>query len=79
MLRQLGHAYQVFCVTHQPQVAAHGHHHLYVEKYFIEQCTHTRLRLLPTQEKIREIARMLGNEQITEKTLEHAEEILQNI
>lgn len=77
LLRKLGESYQVFCVTHQPQVAACGHHHLLVEKYFIEKSTHTRLRLLGSQEKTKEIARMLGGEKITEKTLEHAQEILE--
>ena len=76
LLRKLGETYQVFCVTHQPQVAACGHHHLLVEKYFIEKSTHTRLRLISAEEKTREIARMLGGEKITQKTLEHAQEIL---
>jgi DNA repair protein RecN (Recombination protein N) len=77
LLRTLGESYQVFCVTHQAQVAACGHHHLLVEKYFVEKSTHTRLRLLTTEEKTKEIARMLGGEKITEKTLDHAREILQ--
>lgn len=77
LLRKLGNAYQVFCVTHQPQVAACGHYHLLVEKYFVANSTHTRLRLLNTEEKTQEIARMLGGEKITQKTYEHAEELLQ--
>lgn len=77
LLRKLGDSYQVFCVTHQPQVAACGQHHLLVEKYFVNQSTHTRLRLLDTKDKTLEIARMLGGEKITEKTLEHAREVLQ--
>ena len=77
LLRKLGESYQVFCVTHQAQVAACGHQHLLVEKYFIEKSTHTRLRLLNAEEKTNEVARMLGGEKITEKTLEHAREILQ--
>jgi DNA repair protein RecN (Recombination protein N) len=76
LLRELGEAYQVFCVTHSPQVAACGHHHLLVEKYFIAKTTHTRLRYLDKQEKSAEIARMLGGEKITAKTLAHAEELL---
>jgi DNA repair protein RecN (Recombination protein N) len=79
LLRKLGESYQVFCVTHQPQVAAYGHHHLLVEKYFIDNNTHTRLRLLDTEEKAREIARMLGGEKITQKTLAHAQEVIQSI
>ncbi|MBX3709352.1 MAG: DNA repair protein RecN [Gammaproteobacteria bacterium] len=77
LLRKLGNSYQVFCITHQPQVAACGHHHVLVEKYFVDNSTHTRLRLLTADEKTREIARMLGGEKITEKTLEHAREVLQ--
>jgi len=79
LLQKLGHSYQVFCVTHQAQVAACGHHHLLVEKYFVEQSTHTRLRLLNIQEKTSEIARMLGGEKITEKTLAHAKEVLETL
>lgn len=79
LLQKLGHSYQVFCITHQAQVAAYGHHHLLVEKNFIGQITHTRLRILDTEEKTREIARLLGGEKITEKTLEHAKEVLQGI
>ena len=79
LLRKLGDAYQVFCVTHQPQVAACGHQHLLVEKYFVEKSTHTRLRLLDGEEKTAEIARMLGGEKITKKTLEHAKEVLQGV
>lgn len=76
LLRKLGDSYQVFCVTHQPQVAACGHHHLLVEKSFIDNTTHTRMRLLTDKEKTQEIARMLGGEKITEKTLAHAREML---
>lgn len=79
LLRKLGESYQVFCVTHQPQVAACGHHHLLVEKYFIEKTTYTRLRLLDTLDKTNEIARMLGGEIITQTTLKHAQEVLQSV
>ena len=76
LLRQLGNSYQVFCISHQPQVAAYGHQHLLVEKYFIDRITYSRLRLLNANERKQEIARMLGGEKITQKTLAHAEEIL---
>lgn len=77
LLRRLGETYQVFCITHQPQVAACGHHHVLVEKYFVDNSTYTRLRELNAAEKTSEIARMLGGEKITKKTLAHAEELLQ--
>jgi len=76
LLRKLGESYQVFCITHQAQVAACGHNHLLVEKYFVAKVTYTRLRILSLDEKTNEIARMLGGETITQKTLAHAEEIL---
>ncbi|OGT35081.1 MAG: DNA repair protein RecN [Gammaproteobacteria bacterium RIFCSPHIGHO2_12_FULL_37_14] len=79
LLRKLGETYQVFCVTHLAQVAACGHHHLLVEKRIAEQSTYTRLRLLDDREKQQEIARMLAGEKITETTLKHAQEILQNV
>jgi DNA repair protein RecN (Recombination protein N) len=79
LLRKLGESYQVFCVTHQAQVAACGHHHLFVEKCFEAKSTYTRLRLLSSGEKTKEIARMLGGEKITEKTLAHAKEVLQGV
>jgi DNA repair protein RecN (Recombination protein N) len=76
LLQQLGETYQVFCITHQAQVAACGHHQLLVEKYFTDHTTHTRLRLLTVSERTKEIARMLGGEKMTKKTLEHAQEVL---
>lgn len=79
LLRKLGDSYQVFCVTHQPQVAACGHHHLLVKKDFKSNTTHTRLQLLNMEEKTREIARMLGGEKMTQKTLEHAREVLEGV
>lgn len=76
LLRELGEAYQVFCVTHQPQVAACGHHHLFVEKHVVDNSTHTRLRYLTETERCNELARMLSGEKITETTRAHAKEML---
>ncbi|HVE44035.1 MAG TPA: DNA repair protein RecN [Gammaproteobacteria bacterium] len=77
LLRKLGDSYQVFCVTHQPQVAACGHQQILVEKEYIAQSTYTRLRVLTETERTTEIARMLGGETITDKTLAHALEVLE--
>lgn len=75
-LRQLGEQRQALCVTHLPQVAAQGHHHLKVAKSVTEQQTSTELLPLTAQERIDEIARMLGGVKITEQTLAHAAEML---
>lgn len=75
LLRQLGETHQVLCITHQPQVAAQGHHHIYVEKIHQNTNTQTRISLLNEKEKINELARMLGGVEITKKTLAHAKEM----
>lgn len=76
MLRQLGERLQVFCVTHQPQVAAAAHNHFMVEKRSDNNETFTNISLLKSTEKIDEIARMLGGLKITEQTRSHAKELL---
>ncbi len=75
-LRSLSHNRQVMCVTHLPQVAAQAHHHLYVEKNNRTDMTSSNVRLLETEERVEEIARMLGGVNITANTLAHAKEML---
>lgn len=75
-LRSLSNNRQVLCVTHLPQVAAAGHHHLFVEKNNKTDITSTSVRLLDNKERVNEIARMLGGVNITANTLAHAEEML---
>jgi DNA repair protein RecN (Recombination protein N) len=75
-LRALSHNRQVMCVTHLPQVAAQAHHHLYVEKNNKTDVTSSTVRLLSDEERINEVARMLGGVQITANTLAHAKEML---
>lgn len=76
MLRKLGERLQVFCVTHQPQVAASAHHHFMVEKQSDNNQTVTSITLLHSSDKIDEIARMLGGLTITDQTRSHAKELL---
>jgi DNA repair protein RecN (Recombination protein N) len=64
LLRQLGKTHQVLCVTHLPQVAAHGHQHLLVEKSVQDGQTESHLRDLDAQTRGDEIARMLGGSKI---------------
>jgi DNA repair protein RecN (Recombination protein N) len=77
LLRRLGKTHQLLCITHLPQVAAKGHQHWLVEKHHTKSATFTRISDLAKPEKIRELARMLGGIEITQKTLAHAEEILE--
>ena len=75
-LRSLGANCQVFCVTHLPQVAAFGHQHLQVLKTKTKSNTSTTLQKLDQHFRIEEVARMLGGKKITQKTRNHAEEML---
>jgi len=77
LLRRLGDNRQVLCITHLPQVACQGHQHLKVQKSAKKKHTHTEIRWLDTQERVEEVARMLGGVEITEQTLAHAQEMLQ--
>ncbi len=76
LLRKLGERLQVFCVTHQPQVASCAHHHFMVEKESDNEQTFSHVTALAEPEKINEIARMLGGLTITEQTRSHAKELL---
>ncbi|PKM46156.1 MAG: DNA repair protein RecN [Gammaproteobacteria bacterium HGW-Gammaproteobacteria-1] len=75
-LHTLGGERQVLCVTHQPQVAAQGHQHLQVSKQSKGENTRSAVKTLSTEERVEEIARMLGGMTITEQTLSHAREML---
>ena len=76
-LRALGERGQVLCVTHLPQVASQGHHHLRVTKVTDGKTTRTSLTTLADQNRIEELARMLGGVDVTAKAREHAREMLQ--
>ncbi len=76
LLRQLGETAQVLCVTHQPQVASQGHQHLFVSKRSDQTQTHTQITELDSDNRIQEVARMLGGIDITERSMEHAKEML---
>ena len=76
-LRQLAATQQVICITHLPQVAAQAYHQLQVSKKQSTDSTYIEISQLDSQQRVEEIARMLGGVKLTEKTLSHAEEMLQ--
>jgi len=78
LLRQLGEKGQVICVTHLAQVASKGHQHLLVSKKSTKTSAESTLILLEGEEKVGEIARMLGGAKVTEQSLAHAREILES-
>ncbi|MGH8138835.1 MAG: DNA repair protein RecN [Steroidobacteraceae bacterium] len=75
-LRALGERGQVLCVTHLPQVASQGHNHLKVTKSTDGRTTRTVLTELTAQDRVEELARMLGGIEVTAKAREHAREML---
>lgn len=75
-LHSLADSGQVLCVTHLAQVAAQGHHHLRVAKLTDGKTTRTSLTELSPDDRVEEIARMLGGVEITAKAREHAKEML---
>jgi len=75
-LKALGNRYQVLCVTHLPQVASCGNQHWQVSKHKKGSQTVSRIEVLSIDERVQEIARMLGGVAITEATRKHAAEML---
>ncbi len=75
-LRTLGARGQVLCVTHLPQVACQGHHHLRVTKLSDGRSARTTLSELTSADRVEELARMLGGIEITDKARAHARDML---
>jgi len=75
-LKKLGKTAQVICITHLPQVAAQGDQHIYIDKISDDTETYSTLVKLNKEMRADELARMLGGEQITDRTLAHAREML---
>ena len=77
-LRELGETRQVFCVTHLPQVASLADQHIRISKISDGTSTKTVVTQLGADERIEELARMLGGVEITARTREHAAEMLRS-
>jgi len=75
-LRQLGRARQVLCITHLPLIAAFAEHHVVVTKRVADGRTFSSARPLTTTERVAELARMMGGENLTREVREHAEQLL---
>lgn len=76
LLRRLGERGQVLTVTHLPQVAAQGHQHLFVHKQRGSEETRTAVATLDAEQRIEEVARMLGGLDLTDESLAHARKML---
>ncbi len=76
LMKQLGHDRQVLAVTHLPQVAACADHHLVVAKQLKNGATLSSVAGVQGEQRVGEIARMLGGERLLGTTLAHAKEML---
>ncbi len=76
LMKQLGQHRQVLAVTHLPQVAACADHHLLVSKAAAKGHVSSQVRAVNGEERVSEIARMLGGEKLSATTLAHAREML---
>jgi DNA repair protein RecN (Recombination protein N) len=76
VLDKLSQSLQVIAITHLPQIAAKGQHHLKVYKETLENTTRTQLTVLNETARIRELAEMLGGKSLTEAAMAHARDLL---
>lgn len=78
MFRRMSEHMQVICITHLPQVAAKGNHHLKVYKHEADGAIRSDIKPLLGDDRIREIAAMLSGEKITDAALQNARELMHN-
>ncbi|HEA21820.1 hypothetical protein LCGC14_1077470 [marine sediment metagenome] len=76
IMQAMSETMQVFSITHLPQVASKGHHHFKVYKVEEGKTTHTKMKLLNPEERVAELAGMLGGKQLTDSAMAHARELL---
>ena len=76
LMKKLGQHRQVLAVTHLPQVAACADHHLLVAKAAMSDGVASQVNAIANDQRVSEVARMLGGEKLSETTLAHAREML---
>jgi len=77
-LKEISKRHQVFCITHLPQIASFADAHYKVSKKTHGGRTFVEVKCLNEEDRLEEVARMLGGLKITGKTLDHAREMLKN-
>jgi DNA repair protein RecN (Recombination protein N) len=75
-LHRLGLSRQVICITHFPQVAAHAHHHMQMNKVSLEGRMITEVKILSTKDKQEELLRMMGGTPLKEQLLKEPSNLL---
>ena len=77
IMKKMSETMQVIAITHLPQIVASGKEHMKVYKYADKQQTKTNIKLLNKEERVLEIAEMLGGKNITETAINHAKQLLE--
>jgi DNA repair protein RecN (Recombination protein N) len=76
VMNEMGNFMQVITITHLPQIAAKGSHHYKVYKKDVAGVTNTYLKKLSSEERVAEVAEILGGKQMSTSAMEHAKELL---
>jgi len=76
-MRDVASHHQVFAITHLPQIAARAHHHIVVQKAPRGGVTTSDVRVVDGDERIDEVARMLGGDAESATSRDHARELLE--
>ncbi|OPX32682.1 DNA repair protein RecN [candidate division KSB1 bacterium 4484_188] len=75
-IRKLTQSHQIICITHLPQIASFGNAHYRVEKFIKDGRTFTHIYELKDEERIEEIARLMGGKQLTDSILQSARDLM---
>lgn len=75
-LMDISQGHQIMCISHLPQIAAFGDHHYKIQKEIVAGVTQTQIIPLSEEQKVEEIARLLGGINITETTIKSARELI---
>ena len=78
LLKLLGNDQQILCVTHLPQVAANGHNHFYISKNIANTLATSIVKKITDNERVNEIARMLGSGEQLDASIVHAKALLRD-
>ncbi len=76
-LREISKSHQIICITHLPQIAAFGDNNYKIYKDSDDTSTFTHVESLSSQQKVEEIARLLGGTSITQSTINTARELIE--
>ena len=76
IMQEMSGGMQIFSITHLPQVASKGNHHYKVYKEDKNNVTHTQMKQLTTEERVVELAEMLGGKDLSDSAIAHARQLL---